>query len=122
MDILPAGRDLPYRADLKDLAYFQRHITDLGKRIDMHAWFEFVPAMNARTHKHLKCPAKTMLMYCRHPLKPEINVDMKPRTRINRYRRVGETCVQIPLPRKLVLFKCPFDCVPRRKLSGQFRL
>ena len=103
MDILPAGRDLPYRADLKDLAYFQRHITDLGKRIDMHAWFEFVPAMNTGSQQHLKRAAKTMLMDGSGALKPEIDVDMKSRSGINRYRWVGKICMQISLPRQLGL-------------------
>src|SRR5438105_4964120 len=113
MYILAAGPYLLYVSGFQDFAQFQRYLANFDKSVYPFTAFKFVPAMNARTHQHLECPAKTVLVYRRRAFKPEINVDMKTRARVDRNRRVGEICMQIPLSRQLRLLKRPFDRVPR---------
>ena len=97
MNILPPGPYFLYRSDLEQLAHLERNIADLGENIHAQPPLKFVPAMNTRTQQHLKRPAKAVLVYRGRPLEPKIDINVKTRRCIDRYRRIAKFCVQITL-------------------------
>ena len=69
--------------------------------------------------QNLKRAAKAVLMNRRRAFEPEINVDMKARAVVERYRRVAEFARQISLFRQDGFAQRPVDNFPRRNFLRQ---
>lgn len=109
MNIRRACQDLLHGSDLEQLADLQAEVPRLGKNIDLLFGLKRVPTVNARAAEHLKRAAKSMLMNRRGRFKPQINVNVKAKSRKNGERRIGETRSKVALAGQFILTKCPFE-------------
>src|SRR5687768_628642 len=100
MNILAAGVYLLHGPDLKDLAQLELHPAVFHEHIHVIVRKEFVPAMDARTGEHLERSAEPVLVDRGRAREPEIYVDVKARSGVDRDRRIAKVRIRIGLRRQ----------------------